>query len=63
MSHSQRRMEKVLSDQRLNAWSAVNSRMCRRKAPPPTPRECHGRFRCQMHPAVLESQPMMKGRR
>ncbi|CAB1114673.1 unnamed protein product [Ectocarpus sp. CCAP 1310/34] len=27
MSHAQRRMEKVISDQRVNAWSAVNSRM------------------------------------
>ncbi|CAB1098027.1 unnamed protein product [Ectocarpus sp. CCAP 1310/34] len=27
MSHAQQRMEKVISDQRVNAWSSVNSRM------------------------------------
>ncbi|CAM9554992.1 unnamed protein product [Ectocarpus fasciculatus] len=27
MSHSQRRMEKLISDQRVNAWSSANSRM------------------------------------
>ncbi|CAB1112773.1 unnamed protein product [Ectocarpus sp. CCAP 1310/34] len=27
MSHAQRRVEKVISDQRVNAWSSVNSRM------------------------------------